>query len=93
MRWPTCDETPAAAVKGVWLGTDVSNEGRSARVIIVVPVADRIMMQANKFETAIVAELAALRYALEHVGEIAFLAGAMRSPSTRQPRAKPRKKD
>ena len=37
-----------------------------------------VMMEANKFQTAIIAELAALRYVLEQVGEIAFLAAAMR---------------
>jgi hypothetical protein len=37
-----------------------------------------IMMEADKFQTAVIAELAALRYVLEQVGEIAFLAAAMR---------------
>ena len=37
------------------------------------------MMEADKFRTAIIAELAALRYVVEQVGEIAFLAAAMRS--------------
>jgi hypothetical protein len=36
------------------------------------------MMEANKIQTAIIAELAALRYVLEQVGKIAFLAAAMR---------------
>jgi len=46
-----------------------------------------VMMEADKFQTAIIAELAALRYVLEQVGEIAFLAAAMRpehAAATRQ---------
>jgi hypothetical protein len=37
-----------------------------------------VMMEADKFQTAIIAELAALRYVVEQVGGIAFLAAAMR---------------
>jgi hypothetical protein len=36
------------------------------------------MIEGDKFQTAVIAELAALRYVLEQVGEIAFLAAAMR---------------
>ena len=35
-------------------------------------------MEADKFQTAVIAELAALKYVLERVGEIAFLTAAMR---------------
>jgi hypothetical protein len=35
-------------------------------------------MEAEKFQIAVIAELAALKYVLEHVGKIAFLAAAMR---------------
>lgn len=35
-------------------------------------------MDADKFQTAVIAELAALKYVIEQVGQVAFLAATMR---------------
>jgi hypothetical protein len=37
------------------------------------------MMEADKFQTAVIAELAALKYVVEQIGEIAFLVATMRA--------------
>jgi len=36
------------------------------------------MMEADRFQNAVIAELAALKYIVEQIGEVAFLAATMR---------------
>ena len=50
------------------------------------------MMEADRFQNAVIAELAALKYVVEQIGEIAFLVATMRPEHAAVMRQKAREK-
>jgi hypothetical protein len=50
------------------------------------------MMEADRFQNAVIAELAALKYIVEQIGEIAFLAATMRPAHAAAMRQRAREK-
>jgi hypothetical protein len=50
------------------------------------------MIQADRFQSAVIAELGALKYVVEHMGEIVFLVATMRPEHTAAMRQKAREK-
>ena len=50
------------------------------------------MMEADKFQNAVIAELAALKYVVEQIAEIAFLAATMRAEHATSMRQRAREK-